>query len=101
MIHNVYTVYDASAKAYLQPFMSHNDATAGRSFQLAVQEKGHIFNHTPEDYMLYHLGSFEDTTAEYTILHQPKRLLNALEITEGKANDETHVGNETSIQPST
>lgn len=33
-----------------------NDEEAERAFAIAVQEKGSMFNMTPEDYSIYHVG---------------------------------------------
>lgn len=73
MTKNIYTVRDNKAGAYLEPFYSQNDDTAFRSIANCLRDPEHTFSINIEDYDLYYLGSYEDTTgcisAETNIVH--------------------------------
>lgn len=63
MTQQLYTVYDAKAEAYLQPFATNTHGLAERMFSEMVNTQGHQFNRFPEDYTLYHIGTFDTHTA--------------------------------------
>jgi len=63
MIHFLYTVYDTKAKIYLPPFTFKTQAEALRAFGDSVNQEEHPFNKHPEDYILFHLGQYDDNTA--------------------------------------
>ena len=67
----IHTVLDLKADAYLQPFFSKNEAVAIRSFQTASQDPEHLFAQHPLDYILVHLGSYNETTGAITALDSP------------------------------
>lgn len=62
MIHQVYAIRDLKADAYLQPFFSHNNGTAIRSFADACQKEDAPFFKHPSDFALFHLGVFDDVS---------------------------------------
>lgn len=64
MILNAFTVYDSKAEAYLQPFFTTTPALAMRSFQQAANTEGHDFNQYAADYTLFHIGAYDDATAQ-------------------------------------
>lgn len=59
----MYTVYDAKARNYSPIYMSVNEEVGIRSFENAINEKGHPFNKNPEDYTLFFVGMFDPDTA--------------------------------------
>lgn len=59
MIQKIYTVFDAKAEAYIQPFFSPNDAMATRSFESACNDSAHDFFRHAEDYTLFCIGDFD------------------------------------------
>lgn len=61
-------VFDSAAKAYLPPFFLPELGMAHRMFMDGVNSEGHEWNRHPEDYALYHIGSFENTTGEFWAL---------------------------------
>lgn len=54
-----FTVFDSAANMYLEPFFAPTIEFAIRGFREAVNKEGHQFNTYPEDYTLYHIGSFD------------------------------------------
>lgn len=74
MIQFIYSIHDNKANAYLPPFFLHNKNMAIRTFSDAVQDEGHAFNRHPDDYSLWEIGEFDDTTGEI-IYHTPHKAL--------------------------
>lgn len=68
MILNVFAVKDLKAKAFLQPFFSNSRGSAMRAFGDAVQDKNCPFNKHPEDYILYEIGTYDDSSAYLTMV---------------------------------
>lgn len=79
MIHRIFTVYDAAAGAYLQPFYSKTKALAIRSFQEAANDPKHQFSQYPADYTLFEIGEFDDNSGLFKSLEQRVNLGSALE----------------------
>lgn len=63
MILKVFAVRDTKAQAFLQPFYSPSVGSAMRAFSDAVNDKSCPFNKHPEDYLLYEIGTYDDSTA--------------------------------------
>lgn len=59
----IFAVYDSKAEAYIQPFFQAKINQAKRVFQNAAQDIKHAFGRNPEDYTLFHLGSWNDENA--------------------------------------
>jgi len=74
MIHNVFTIFDAKAEAYLPPFILPKTSMAKRTFADCVNSKDHQFGAHPEDYTLFTIGTFDDETAQYNLLLTPESL---------------------------
>ena len=58
----LYTVYDRKSKAFFSPFTSENDDTAKRMLASSVNSSGTMISQYPEDYDLFMIGSFSETT---------------------------------------
>jgi len=74
MIHNVFTIFDAKAEAYLPPFILPKTSMAKRTFSDCVNSADHQFGAHPEDYTLFTIGTFDDETAQYNLLLTPESL---------------------------
>lgn len=75
----IFTVYDAKAEAYLQPFFSSTDGTAMRAFQAAATDAEHDFGKFAEDYTLFEIGQWDETEGSITMLDAKKPLANAIQ----------------------
>lgn len=61
-------IRDQAMEAFMQPFFTNTTAQAERMFRdTAEDDKSSMWKH-PEDYDLYHLGTWDDNTGE--LLHQ-------------------------------
>lgn len=63
MKHNVYTMKDLKS-CYMQPFVDVNDNVARRNFAAAINRKDTVMNFSPEDYILFRIGEYDDQTGE-------------------------------------
>lgn len=64
MMQKMFSVRDSKAMAFLQPFFSSANGSAIRAFIDAVNDKSTPLAKHPEDYILYEIGCFDDTTGE-------------------------------------
>ncbi len=63
---NAYTIYDVASGVYMRPFFSQADGQAIRSFKDISTDADHEIGKHPEDYTLYRIGTFNDTTGKMT-----------------------------------
>lgn len=61
---NAYTIYDVASGAYMRPFFTGADGQAIRSFRDIATDADHEVGRHPQDYTLYRVGGFEETTGE-------------------------------------
>lgn len=54
-----FSVFDAKAQAFLQPFFFASDGQAVRIFSDCVRDPSHAFGKHPEDYSLFRVGEFD------------------------------------------
>mgnify|MGYP000526290857 CR=1 FL=1 len=60
MKYKIYSVFDAPANGYLQPFFMQTDGMAVRAIQDLLYDENHTFYRNANDYRLYCLGDFSD-----------------------------------------
>lgn len=78
MKYELMSVYDTKARAFLTPWFSQNLQVAARSFSEVVNNPVHIIFRNAEDFNLYHLGSWDDNTAQVEMHKQPVNLGSAV-----------------------
>ncbi len=66
MIHKIYCIRDAKAEAYLPPFFLPQHGMATRVFTDMCNDTTHQFGAHPEDYTLWHIGQYDDSTGILT-----------------------------------
>lgn len=72
-----YAVKDVQTQLFTHPYFLTNDVLAKRSFEKAVQDETTKFNMYPEDYSLYHIGTYDVETGRMIHNDSPKQLCNA------------------------
>lgn len=75
MISKVFSIRDTKAEAFLPPFMAPATGHALRSFMDACSDPNSTFYKHPDDFMLYEIATFDDSTAVYESL-SPVKLVN-------------------------
>lgn len=88
MVKQIFTVYDSKAEFFFPPTMANSKGELIRSFSDLVNDtskENQVALH-PEDYVLFHLGSFDNLNAKYELFPSPVSLGVALEFK--KSNEE-------------
>jgi len=75
MYTNLYSIYDTVAEVFNKPFTDINDASAIRAFSQSVGEQKN-----KNDYVLYHIGGFDDNSGSITSDKAPLKLKSGFEI---------------------
>lgn len=88
MITSVFAIYDSKAKAFMVPFFQASVATGMRAFTMAVNDPNTVLYKHPEDFTLFHLGSFDDELGRFVPLPQPASLCMAPAVKESKPQEE-------------
>ncbi len=76
---HIFSIFDLKAEAYIQPFFATNEGMAKRMFHKACNDPETDFYKYPQDYTLFFIGFFSQSTG---ILHPnlaPETLGGALE----------------------
>lgn len=87
MKQKIYSIYDQCAKAYNSPFYMHNDAMAIRALQANVNNPDSNINKNPEDFILYVLGEFDDSTASFNMHEAPEKVAMAISLKDPAPED--------------
>lgn len=80
MILEVFTVFDAKIKAFMSPFYERSIESATRAFDDACNKPDHPFYAHPEDYTLFHLGSYDDQAGSFTCPAAPTAIVKAAQL---------------------
>lgn len=78
----IVAVRDSAVDAFMQPFFVHHTGAAVRGFQDEVNRKDSPFAAHPEDYVLFELGAFDDSTGSVTMIEQPRQLARGVDFKE-------------------
>lgn len=79
----IFTVYDSKTQAYLPPFFTRSTGEALRMFETAANNQDHQFCQYSSDYTLFEIGSYDDLTAQITMLESKISLGTAIEYKTG------------------
>ncbi|QGH72128.1 MAG: DNA binding protein [Microviridae sp. ctjWc39] len=80
MLLKVFTIYDSKAEAYLQPFFLKNKGEAIRALTDIVAKPDHNFCKYPEDFTLFELGVFDDSTSRFELYDTPHSVCVLIEL---------------------
>lgn len=76
----VYSVKDAKAEVFNQPFMAMTPGQAERQFETLCNDEKSFVNKYPKDYDLYYLGTWDDSTGKYKPLDAPQHVVDAVSL---------------------
>ncbi len=74
MIAELFTVFDAAAQKYLEPYHAPTIEYALRQFRSTIENPDHMFARYPADYTLFHIGTFDLETGTINPLMTPHSL---------------------------
>lgn len=92
MMLQIYSVYDAKACFFGQPFFDQNPASAIRNFSDAVNDGSNphnMWHKHPEDYSLFCIGDFDNQNGELIPILPPRSLVTASALRSLKNGQET------------
>lgn len=76
----VYSVRDAKGEVFNTPFFQKTHGEAERSFRQLVTDEKSMVNKYPEDFDLYHLGTYDDQLGTIQSLDTPLHMLKAINV---------------------
>lgn len=74
----VFSIRDAKAEVYNQPFFKKSHGEAERDFQELVKDEKSWISKYPEDFDLYFVGIYDDQTGLFKSLDTPQHLHKAI-----------------------
>lgn len=78
MITNIYAIYDLKAKVFNQPFFLQNDDVAIRTCTSLANDTMTQCGQYPEDYVLYNLGQYDDSTGHMSSTQEEHTVITKL-----------------------
>lgn len=84
MKQKIFSVYDAKAEAFTEPFFAPTRGVAVRSMTQAVNDPSHVFGRHPEDYTLFELGEFEAQSGSLVAHAAPQSVVVAATLRTGE-----------------
>ena len=69
MVTNLYSIYDSVAEVFNKPFSETTDGSATRAYKQALAD-----NPNSKDYLLFHVGNWNDNKGTGTFFDVPKRV---------------------------
>ncbi len=80
MKHEIFSIFDSAARAYLPPFVLPEETMAIRVFSDCVNSGDHQFGAHPGDYTLFNLGVWDNSKGVIMPLLACKKVCNGLEL---------------------
>jgi hypothetical protein len=84
MTTNVFSIFDSKAECFLQIFTYPAPGQAIRMFTDLCNDKNNQIGQHPDDYRLFRVGEFNDTTGEVTGSISPVCLVTGAEVVGGR-----------------
>lgn len=78
MLYQLFSIYDQVADVYHLPFASASENEAIRSIRLAASVKDSQLFNSPEDFSLYSVGTYDDSTGTYQNFNAPRLLVKVI-----------------------
>ncbi|AXH76963.1 MAG: nonstructural protein [Microviridae sp.] len=82
MIMQLCAVFDSATQMFGRPFFTVATGQAVRSFKDEISRddpNSDLFKH-PDDFILYHFGSFDDSSGQFSLFGQPELLVRGKDI---------------------
>lgn len=82
MILQVCSIKDSASDLFGRPFYTQALGQATRSFRDEVNRKelNNDLNKHPDDFTLYHLGSFDDNSGRFTVYEEPRLVVRGKDV---------------------
>lgn len=80
MTQKIYSIRDAKAEYFTQPFFKKTHGEAERDFTQLVNDDKSSIAQFPEDFDLYYLGDYDTETGKMTPIDTPQHIIKAVQI---------------------
>jgi len=80
MTQKVFAIRDQKAEVFNRPFFNKTHGEAERNFRELVNDKENLVGKYPEDYDLYYLGDYDDSTGLIKTLDTPQHIIKAIQV---------------------
>ena len=80
MTKQIYTLRDNTVEVYNQPFYTFSKEQAERDMLYMANDKDHNIGKNPEQYALYHLGEYDDSTGKFNLNDAPLHVVNLADL---------------------
>lgn len=75
-----YSIRDSKGEIYHNPFFKHTHGEAERDFTTAVNDDKSTLHQFPDDFDLYHIGSYDNQTGVFKALATPQHIQKAVHV---------------------
>jgi len=79
--YQIYSIRDSKAGIFNTPFYQSSHGEAERSFHQLVRDPKSTVSQYPEDFDLYHLGTYDDQSGKMELLDTPAHMIKAVQYT--------------------
>lgn len=79
----VMAAYDKKARAFMHPFYCAHTDVGVRTFSQAANAADHQVSQHPEDFALFHLGTFDDENGLFNLMSIPTHVVEAVQLKKG------------------
>lgn len=80
MITNVFSIFDTKTGLYMQPFYMRTQGEAMRALMSVMQDVNHNFAKYPSDFVLFRLGTYDESSACFEMLNAPHSVCGLIEL---------------------
>lgn len=80
MEHKMFTIRDTKGEIFHKPFFNNSHGEAERNFRELTKDEKSMISKYPEDYDLYFLGTYDDSTGKMTSLETPQHIVKAVNL---------------------
>lgn len=87
MLRKLFAIYDVKAEFFMGPYCYRTIGEAQREFSALANDMNTAVGKNPEDFSLFELGSFDDTSGMVTMDAQPMQVRTGLQAVQSNVVD--------------
>ncbi|AZL82864.1 nonstructural protein [Apis mellifera associated microvirus 23] len=84
MMLKMFSIRDSKAEVYYSPFFAKSHGEAERNFRELTNDQKSTVSKYPEDFDLYYLGTYDDSTGKLAPVDTPQHLMKAVNVVNQK-----------------
>lgn len=91
MVLKAYSIRDEKSEIFHLPFFKHTHGEAEREFKTLTNDNKSTISKFPEDYDLFHIGTYDDNTGKFEPLVTPTHMVKAIQLKEQAQSPVSHL----------